>query len=90
MQKIRQQFKFKGRVQGVGFRYTANQIALSLGITGFIFNDWDGSVIMEAQGTKIELEQLIKQLNKNIFIEIDSIEKIDMPIDSLEKSFRIR
>lgn len=90
MNKIRQQLRFKGRVQGVGFRYTANQIAQKLGITGWVYNDYDGSVLMEAQGTKSQISQMINLLEKGTFIEIDSIDKIDLQIEQNEQSFRIK
>ena len=85
MNKIRQQLRFKGRVQGVGFRYTANQIAQKLGITGWVYNDYDGSVLMEAQGTKSQISQMINLLEKGTFIEIDSIDKIDLQIEQNEQ-----
>ncbi|MBP5402151.1 MAG: acylphosphatase [Treponema sp.] len=87
---IRKQLRFFGTVQGVGFRYTANSIAQSLGITGFVYNDFDGSVLMEAQGTKAEIENLISRLNDGMFISIDRIEKNDLPVDISERSFRIK
>lgn len=87
---IREQLRFKGEVQGVGFRYTANAIAQSLGITGWVYNDFDGSVLMEAQGTKDEIENLIARLSTGTFIEIDSVERTLIPIDSSEKVFRIK
>lgn len=90
MNKIRQQVRFKGRVQGVGFRYTANQIAQKLGITGWVRNEYDGTVLMEAQGTKSQINQMINLLEKGSFIEIDNIEKIDLPLNSIEQSFRIK
>lgn len=90
MTKIRQQLRFKGRVQGVGFRYTANQIAQKLGITGWVYNDYDGSVLMEAQGTKSQISQMINLLEKGTFIEIDSIDKIDLQIEQNEQSFRVK
>lgn len=90
MNKIRQQVRFKGRVQGVGFRYTANQIAQKLGITGWVRNEYDGTVLMEAQGTKSQINQMINLLEKGSFIEIDHIEKIDLPLNSIEQSFRIK
>lgn len=90
MNKIRQQLRFKGRVQGVGFRYTANQIAQKLGITGWVYNDYDGSVLMEAQGTKSQISQMINLLEKGTFIEIDSIDKIDLQIEQNEQSFRLK
>lgn len=90
MNKIRQQLRFKGRVQGVGFRYTANQIAQKLGITGWVYNDYDGSVLMEAQGTKSQISQMINLLEKGTFIEINSIDKIDLQIEQNEQSFRVK
>ena len=87
---IRQQIRFFGSVQGVGFRYTANNIAQSLGITGWVLNDYDGTVLMEAQGIKSEIENLISRLNDGTFISIDRVEKNDLPVDTSEKYFRIK
>jgi acylphosphatase len=39
-----------GRVQGVGFRYFTKIKADSLGINGFVKNQTDGSVYIEAEG----------------------------------------
>ncbi|MBQ0002788.1 MAG: acylphosphatase [Treponema sp.] len=90
MKKIREQIRFTGRVQGVGFRYTANSVAQSLGLTGWVYNDFDGSVLMEAQGTKFEIDDLISQLQNGTFIEIDSVERTELPVDTSEKYFRIK
>lgn len=51
--------RFTGRVQGVGFRYTVQKLAGASGLDGFVRNDSDGSVQMEAEGTRVELEQLL-------------------------------
>lgn len=40
----------KGRVQGVGFRYAAKNMARSLGLSGFVKNLPDGSVYIEVEG----------------------------------------
>ncbi len=40
-----------GRVQGVGFRYSAQQTANAIGIFGIVTNESDGSVYIEAEGT---------------------------------------
>lgn len=37
---IRKHYWFSGRVQGVGFRYRACYIASSLGVTGWVRNNW--------------------------------------------------
>jgi len=48
-----------GKVQGVGFRYSALQKAHELGITGFVKNRSDGSVYIEAEAEPEILEQFI-------------------------------
>ena len=50
MSEVRKHIVFYGRVQGVGFRYTAKYLARSLELTGWVKNDWDGTVTMEVQG----------------------------------------
>lgn len=55
---------FKGRVQGVGFRATAQMIARKLRLCGSVRNLNDGSVKLIAHGLKIDLEQLFKELKE--------------------------
>ena len=50
MDKIRRHYTFRGRVQGVGFRYRASYAASMYGVTGWVCNRYDDSVEMEAQG----------------------------------------
>jgi len=47
-----------GRVHGVGFRYHARNMAEENGIRGFVRNDPDGSVYIEAEGEENQLEIL--------------------------------
>jgi len=47
---------FSGRVQGVGFRYTAKTVAAGFEITGSIRNLPDGRVELVAEGNRAELE----------------------------------
>jgi acylphosphatase len=39
-----------GRVQQVGFRYFVFKLAAEVGVTGFVKNQADGSVYVEAEG----------------------------------------
>lgn len=49
-----------GSVQGVFFRATAKEQADNLDINGFAKNQADGSVYIEAEGEKKNLDQFIK------------------------------
>ena len=42
--------KISGRVQNVGFRYHTRKKAQEMGISGFVKNQVDGSVYIEAEG----------------------------------------
>lgn len=48
-----------GHVQGVGYRYYAQQYAQKLGLTGWVRNLADGGVEIVAEGDTALLEQLI-------------------------------
>ncbi len=53
-----------GRVQGVYFRgFTRNQ-ARALGLTGWVRNEYDGSVHLEAEGPRAALEQLFAAVRR--------------------------
>jgi acylphosphatase len=59
-EKLHYKIHISGRVQGVGFRWSALREARNIGINGFVQNLSDGTVYIEAEGTA---EQL------NIFVE---------------------
>ena len=48
-----------GRVQGVGFRFYTNKKAHELNICGFVENKPDGTVYIEAEGDKTDIETFI-------------------------------
>jgi acylphosphatase len=51
-----------GRVQGVGYRYTAVRQARALGITGTVANRADGGVDVRAEGARPDLERFCEWL----------------------------
>ena len=71
---------FRGRVQGVGFRYVARREALSLSLSGSVENLTDGSVRLIAQGSVSSLRALILRMKSQDFIHVESfdIEKQDL------------
>jgi acylphosphatase len=52
----RLQVYFSGHVQGVGFRYTVQRLALGFDVTGWVKNLSDGRVEMLVEGERGELE----------------------------------
>lgn len=86
---IRKHYWFSGRVQGVGFRYRACYIASSLGVTGWVRNNWDDRVEMEAQGSRELLAQMVEMLGRQRFIEIEGIEERVIPVE-VESGFYSR
>jgi acylphosphatase len=55
----RRQVIYYGRVQGVGFRYTARQIAQSHAVTGFVKNLENGTVQLVAEGSPEALDRFL-------------------------------
>ena len=85
---IRKRIVFSGWVQGVGFRYRARHAAELLGATGWVRNEYDGSVTMEIQGTEEQMDRVIRAIENGRFIRIDSMEVRTLPADPEERSFR--
>jgi acylphosphatase len=52
--------KVSGRVQGVFYRASTHDEAQRLGVKGFVKNEPDGSVYIEAEGENTVLEALIE------------------------------
>jgi len=48
-----------GRVQGVGFRFTTQSVAIRLGLCGWVKNQPDGSVQTWAQGSSAAVERFL-------------------------------
>ena len=89
MADIRKRIVFHGRVQGVGFRYTAKYLAQSLGLTGWVRNEWDGTVTLEIQGREMLINKLLVGLNHNQFITIDWMDTKEIPVEQ-ENSFWVK
>ena len=86
---IRKKITFYGRVQGVGFRYHANYSAQLLCLTGWVRNEYDGSVTMEIQGEAANIDKMIELLNSDRYIDIQHIESKTISVDENENNFRI-
>ena len=71
---------YHGRVQGVGFRYTAKRLANSLNLSCWVKNEYDGTVTMEVQGEENTIYRLMEGINRDIYIEIEWIDSKNIPL----------
>ena len=61
---IRRRILYTGKVQAVGFRFTVDGCADQAGVTGWVRNMEDGSVLCEVQGTSeqvAEFKRLVQE-----------------------------
>ena len=79
-----------GRVQQVGFRYTAMYQAKDLYLTGWVENLHDGSVLMEAQGGKTQLRKFLIRLKSQQHIHIEKTTIEILPVQPYERAFSVR
>ena len=78
-----------GRVQGVGFRYTARALASRLGLAGYARNRPDGAVEVAIEGDEASVGLMLTWLQSGPrSAEVESVEVSDVaPIG--EAGFRI-
>jgi acylphosphatase len=62
MAQKRVEVEFSGRVQGVGFRFTAERFARDYGIIGFVRNLSDGRVELVAEGEEQKLKDFLEAM----------------------------
>ena len=85
---IRKHILFSGHVQGVGFRYRAAKAAEMYGCTGWVRNDWTGTVTMEIQGTEEQIDRVIQAIERGRFIRIEHMDSRTIPPEPDERGFR--
>lgn len=62
----RRRVHYSGRVQGVGFRYTAVSIARRHAVTGFVKNLSDGRVVLVAEGEGVVLDRFLSEIGSTM------------------------
>ncbi|MBL8023053.1 MAG: acylphosphatase [Elusimicrobia bacterium] len=88
----RRRWRFDGRVQGVGFRAFCEEAALSRGIRGWVRNEFDGSVSLEAEGEVDVLADLLNHVRtSHLLARVDRTEEIPLtPKNDPAEMFIIR
>jgi acylphosphatase len=80
---------FVGRVQGVGFRFTALDMARRYRLTGIVRNLPDGTVEMIAQGPHDNITNCIRDIEESFRVYIKEIKIEEIPSDPDYKDFKI-
>jgi len=80
---------FIGRVQGVGFRFTAHRMAHRHQLTGYVRNMPDGTVEMLAQGPAPDVDGCIQDIKGYFDDYIRDTEIQEIPLNPKYNDFRI-
>lgn len=80
---------FSGRVQGVGFRFTARQLAAELGIAGWVKNLSDGRVEVVAEADEAVLKDFLSRLERTFRLYIRDIQTDWQPASSAFDDFTV-
>ncbi|CAM5733548.1 acylphosphatase [Bacillus circulans] len=79
-----------GRVQGVGFRYFVQMIAMENQITGWVRNKADGTVECMAIASSETLRAFVEKVKRgNRFARVDHIEIQESEPEELFSSFKV-
>lgn len=80
-----------GNVQGVSFRIAVKERAETLGIRGFVRNDPDGTVYIEAEGTPEAIAEFIGWCHKGPpLAEVETVEAIEGAWVGFEEFKKVR
>jgi acylphosphatase len=81
---------YEGRVQGVGFRYTARYIARRYNVSGYVRNLPDGRVELLAEGPPAELDRFLQDIRTEMSGYIRREEITTSPATGNFQGFEIR
>ena len=68
----------------------ATEILIGMYATGWVRNEYDGSVTMEIQGTERQIADTIEGIQRGRYIRIDYMEEKTIDVDPDERGFRVR
>jgi len=90
MISIHLNIKVTGKVQGVWFRQSTLEEAQKLGVKGFVRNEPDYSVYIEAEGSEEQLKEFIEWCRKGPQLaRVDKLETTESAVKNFTE-FKIR
>ena len=89
MANIAKLIEYKGRVQGVGFRFTAQRIAFRCELTGYVRNLPDGGVELFIQGHPEDISDCMRDISETFGAHIRDRKITDATINGNFSDFSI-
>ena len=81
---------FSGRVQGVGFRYTVQNIAIQYNVHGYVRNLPDGRVELVMEGSDEEMDHFVEAVSNKMNSYIKKLDTDVLPATGEFDHFYIR
>ena len=80
---------FSGRVQGIGFRYTAQDIASQISVCGWVKNLDDGRVEIMAEAEEDVLNNFLEQVKERFLRYISDVATEWLPASGEFRDFQV-
>lgn len=88
---VRLEASVRGRVQGVGFRYFVLRLANDLDLTGWVSNEYDGSVRTVAEGPEAAIDRFEAALREGpVGAFVEQVAAVRMPAGGTFIGFSVR
>jgi acylphosphatase len=81
---------FSGNVQGVGFRYTTQNLAIQFDVNGYVRNLPDGRVELVIEGDDREMDHLVQAIRQRMEGFIKRVDLQESPATNQFERFSIR
>lgn len=89
-ESVRRQVTFRGEVQGVGFRYTACQVAADFPVAGYVQNLPGGEVEVVVEGEAAAVAAFVDRLSDRMARYIADTKSSDSPARGEFEQFEVR
>ena len=74
----------------MGFRYGAVQAAVRFGVSGWVRNEWDGTVFIHCEGETVSVDRFVGWCRKGPSLShVISLDISDVPYQDLYTGFKI-